>query len=292
MPDATMKTPHFDHVLIVGLGLIGGALAYRIREVFPDTKLYALARRQETVDEAIASGLFVQATTHLSDITAPIDLAIICVPIPQVVPMIEAVSAHFTHPMVITDVASVKEKLIAELDKNKIRGNHVVIWGHPMAGSEKTGFVYAKSVDVNGRPYILIESKNTELERFSSWVSQLGFRAIKMTAGTHDKNIAVVSHYAYWLHPIYAATVPQMVPVEEVLQVAGPGFYESIRRAGSDPDWGVQISQYNPEFIAAGLEKARDEIDHVLTLIRGKRWEELHSYLAHAKTIYDQSQRS
>ncbi len=289
MPDTEMKTPHFDHVLIVGLGLIGGALAYRIRDIFPDTKLYALARRQETVDEAMASGLFEQATTRLSDITAPIDLAIICVPIPQVVPMVEAVSAHFTHPMVITDVASVKEKLIAELDKRKIREDHTVIWGHPMAGSEKTGFANAKAVSVEKRPYIVVPIKDSRFEHFVKWIADLGFQPARMFAADHDRLVAVMSHVPYIRNTLYTENVARSEDAEEICKTAGPGFFETIRRAGSDPDWGVQIAQYNSENILKSLEALHQRDALLIQIIKEKNWDALEAMLKTAKSFKDAS---
>ena len=39
----------------LSLGLIGGSIALAIRQVNPDAKIIAYARRQETLDEALAT---------------------------------------------------------------------------------------------------------------------------------------------------------------------------------------------------------------------------------------------
>jgi prephenate dehydrogenase len=104
----------FPRVGIVGLGLIGGSLAKRIREVFPDTHIVGVSRNQSACAQAIADGVLSAANTEIS-VLADRDLVFVATPIETIVDTVKALQAILSPSAIVTDVASVKGDIVAAL---------------------------------------------------------------------------------------------------------------------------------------------------------------------------------
>ena len=123
---ASAADPASPRVGLIGLGLIGGSIALRTRQCFPETVVIGLDRPDRT-DAAERRGAIHQAASSLADLEA-VDLVVLAVPPPamlEIVPQLTRLPAA----TVVTDVASTKRQVVARVLEQLAPGGHFCI-GH------------------------------------------------------------------------------------------------------------------------------------------------------------------
>ena len=216
-------------VVVAGLGLIGGSLARALTRA--GYRVIGLDRpavlRRARRARAIAA-----SAPSLAEALARADVLVLAAP-PRVNHALLREAARLARPgLVVTDVGSVKQPICAEAARLRLRG---FVGGHPLAGTERSGFEASSARLFLGRSWILTPSPGGE--RAARVVSRLaraaGARPVRLTPAAHDRAVALLSH------------VPQLVSwalVEAVrgdpmgarhLRIAGPGFRDMTRLAKS-----------------------------------------------------------
>jgi prephenate dehydrogenase len=172
------------------------------------------------------------------------------------------------HPAaVVTDVASVKAGLLAELTASGADLSRYVA-GHPLAGRERSGAVAARGDLFAGRPWVLSPAPASRSEAAAAvrdLVLDLGATPVTMDAAEHDEAVALVSHTPQVAASLVAARLRQAGP--EAVALAGQGLRDVTRIAASDPGLWVQILAANAAPVAAVLRGLRDDLDDVLTAL-------------------------
>jgi prephenate dehydrogenase len=134
----------------------------------------------------------------------------------------------FKSGAIVTDISGVKTPFKTEIDA-MARPDVDIIWGHPMAGSEKEGFGASDDSIFRGRNYVLMPSPtNTpaHLEYFRDLIWKLGFSRITETDfATHDRKIAFTSQLC---HVIAAALVDSAE--DTAITAFGGGSFEDLTR--------------------------------------------------------------
>src|SRR5262249_22237035 len=132
--------PIFEKVGIVGLGLIGGSIAFAARERSPSSLVIAVdnkdvletAMRLHAIDVA-ADDLFVLAEA---------DLVILAAPVKQNIAVLRDLDEYVRTPAVVTDVGSTKRE-IAEAAR-QLPERFTFVGGHPLAGAARGGLEHAR----------------------------------------------------------------------------------------------------------------------------------------------------
>lgn len=172
------------------------------------------------------------------------------------------------HPAaVVTDVASVKAGLLAELTASGADLSRYVA-GHPLAGRERSGAVAARGDLFVGRPWVLSPAPAGRPEAAAAvrdLVLDLGATPVTMDAAEHDEAVALVSHAPQVAASLVAARLRQAGP--EAVALAGQGLRDVTRIAASDPALWVQILGANAAPVAAVLRGLRDDLDDVLAAL-------------------------
>jgi prephenate dehydrogenase len=209
---------------IVGLGLIGGSLARRLA---PEHDVLAYDVDPSTRDAARDAGLGVAES--IVDCAAGRELVVVAVPLPA----FPVVLAEIGAGPVVTDVASVKGPA---LDAARAAG---VRWvgGHPMAGTERSGFGAADARLFDGAAWVLCLEADTDL---TAWLAVarlatgLGCRVVPATAAAHDAAVARVSGLPHLLALTLAAAGADGGPL--ALALAAGSFRDGTRVAGTRPE--------------------------------------------------------
>ena len=191
-------------LLIVGLGLIGGSAGialrrrgWRVRYIDPHVNIDE-AREFERA-ERIGEDDFVLLAT-------PVDVAI---------EQLREMQARL-----VTSVCSVMQPL-REVARTRF------VAGHPMAGSEKSGYAAADGALFEGKRWFL-DGRDEQVEQM---VHDCGAVAEFVDATEHDRAVALTSHLPQVLSTALAAYVGEH---EELLPFAGSGLKTFLRLAGSD----------------------------------------------------------
>lgn len=259
----------FPQICLIGVGLIGGALALRIKNTFPNCKLFAIDL-PENLSTLQASSLFEQCGVfgdkHLVSQVSLIVLA--CPP---------DLSAKFLHDMapvlrpgqLVIDLCSVKGKICEVADRLDLNGAEF-IGAHPFFGTEKRGFSNAPAVEMEGRSICLVPgSKSSELSlaRLKSWFSALNLRVLVADAFCHDRTVALTSH----LIQLFASALGSIIQ-EEILEKGNPdhlllsgGVLAGLARLmRSQAQMWKQISKQNLFEIQRTKQKLFDRIERML----------------------------
>ena len=126
------------HFGIIGIGLIGGSIAKTLRKTYPDCTISVYNRGEDAREMALNDGTANFATDKVDDTFAECDYIFLCTPVEKNTTYLSQLKDIIKDDCIITDVGSVKgniHKAVTELDMEEN-----FIGGHPMAGSEKTGY--------------------------------------------------------------------------------------------------------------------------------------------------------
>lgn len=238
----------------IGLGLIGGSIAKAIKEKHPEFTLIAYNHHKDSVNRnlelAYADGTLAKITTNLSEDFSYCDLIILCGPVLSNIKYLEQLKHIIKPSSIITDVGSVKGNTHEAVIKLGL--THNFIGGHPMAGSEKTGYENAHSRLLENAYYILTPTKDTtekQIDFMKTIVTMTNAIPIILDCQIHDDITAAISHVP---HVISAALV-NMVHAKDfdgsMKSLAAGGFKDITRISSSSPEMWESICLSNTDSI-------------------------------------------
>ena len=121
----------------LGLGLIGGSIARRLKKLHGDWTLIASSGHAETITEAYHMGLIANASMcDLTDFATATTFFSVC-SIQKNIEYLRLLCGNIKKAASSPDVGSVKSDIHREVAA--LGMEHQFIGGHPMAGSEKAG---------------------------------------------------------------------------------------------------------------------------------------------------------
>ncbi|MEZ3463148.1 MAG: prephenate dehydrogenase [Lachnospiraceae bacterium] len=246
----------------ISLGLIGGSIALAIRQICPDAQIIACARRQSTLDEALAAGAIDAGTTEINDLFADCDMIFLCAPVAVNNRFLEKLKPFLSEKTIITDVGSVKGSIHEAVSRLGL--DSCFIGGHPMAGSEKTGFANANPILLENAYYILTPTEMVRQEavaEYYSLVKKMGSIPMILSCQEHDYVTAAISHVPHLVAAALANLVHDHDSANETMKmIAAGGFKDITRIASSSPEMWESICMSNTENIADLLD------DYILSL--------------------------
>ena len=227
-----MKTIGF-----IGLGLIGGSIAKTIRKFHPDYHILAYAKHKETLAAALNCNAIDAVLEEKDERYHTCDYIFLCAPVEYNIEYLKYLKNIISDDCIITDAGSVKgpiHKAVEELGMD-----HCFIGGHPMAGSEQSGFEHSSDHLLENAYYILTPGGQVPLEKlteFSELIDSLGSIPMVLTAEEHDFITAGVSHLPH----IIASSLVNLInkldnEAEYMKTIAAGGFRDITRIASSSP---------------------------------------------------------
>jgi prephenate dehydrogenase len=254
----------FETVALIGVGLIGGSLGLALRERRLARRVVAVARRPETVRQALAVGAADEGSSDLEAGAAAADLVVLCVPVLSMPPLVERMAPHLKPGAVVTDVGSTKAVLVREIPR-RLRSENRFVGGHPMAGSERTGVEAARADLFEGARYLLTPAPDTperEVERLARWVTGLGAVPVRLDPEAHDRAVAAISHLPHVVAGALAAAVVagESPDTGTLRQLIAGGFRSTTRIAASSPEMWRDICLTNREAVLEALQAFGSEL--------------------------------
>ena len=152
------------HIVIVGLGLIGGSMAKALRG-FEDFDLIGVDVSQPTLRYAVENGIVDRGEVEPHRALAEGDLVFLCLHPRGIVEFMAAHRDHFKDGAMITDVCGVKGAI---LEGAKVLPSSVsFVGGHPMAGTEYSGIQHALVNMFHNAHYILTPNEQSAPAHFA-----------------------------------------------------------------------------------------------------------------------------
>ena len=260
---------------LLGLGLIGGSIARALREAPPDgapLRIAAWTPGGTGPRAAAAAGVIDVAAASPAEALAGAGLVVLAAPPLACVELLERLGGelrpHLAADATVTDVASTKTVLLTAA----VAAGVPYVGGHPMAGSETSGFESARGSLFRDRPWVVTEAVGGGYpEAVRGLARRCGARVVELDAGHHDRLVAAISHL-----PLLAA----VSLVEAVAGLGAPGddwpdaqalassgWRDTTRLARGDVTMGAQIAITNPGEIAVRLRAYRDRIEEWISLL-------------------------
>ena len=127
----------------IGLGLIGGSIAKAIRQYYPEYDIIAFDKNKESLALAVQEGTIHTACSSIDDNFRGCTYIFLCAPVNYNAAYLSQLKSLIDSDCILTDVGSVKTSIHKEVIRLGMEESF--IGGHPMAGSEKSGFMNSKA---------------------------------------------------------------------------------------------------------------------------------------------------
>ena len=151
----------FRKVCIIGCGLIGSSIARAIKKNKLSNRVVSSNRSKDTNKKVIALNIVDEASSNTQKMVKESDLIIIATPLSSYKDVIKKINKSLKNGAIVTDVGSVKKKVISLVEKN-IPKNISWISSHPIAGTEESGPESGFSELFKNRWCILTPSKQAK----------------------------------------------------------------------------------------------------------------------------------
>ena len=271
---------------IIGLGLIGGSIAKSLSA--NKFEVFAEDSNQSYFDAAIKDSAIVGS---LDEINTSKDLIlIICVP----------VSAHesvflkhlnlLNEAKLVTDCSSVKNSVLNDLNKNGLKRDNYV-FSHPMAGSEKSGYLNSNEKLFEDKTCILMtgeEAQESSLRLCESLWQILGSKISLLDLKDHDSLLALTSHLPHLISFSLISTLAEL-KLESNKIFSGGGLKDFTRIASSDVKMWKDIFSNNSENISDAIDKFIEKITLFKNYIVEKDLESIENFIENAKNFRDEN---
>ena len=184
---------------ILGLGLIGGSLA-RAYKLAGHT-VYVKNRDEQMLRFAMLSGA---VDGRLDETTVPpCDLLLLAIYPKGCADWLEGNAPLVSRDALVIDCCGIKQEVCARCFPLAEQYGFTFVGGHPMAGSQFSGFKYSRATLFQGAPMVLVPPKYDDmalLQRVKDALAPCGFGFFSVTtAADHDRMIAFTSQMPHIL---------------------------------------------------------------------------------------------
>lgn len=273
----------------IGLGLIGGSIAKALRASLPDTKIIVFDINKDTLLLAKEDGVADCITTKIDASFAECDYVFLCAPVSKNDENLKTVAGFLSDGCIITDVGSVKTGIHEKIQELGLA--HRFIGGHPMAGSERVGYINAKALLLENAYYILTPEETVSkdmLEDYKTLVRSIGAIPLVLEAKTHDYVTAAVSHLPHVIASSLVNLVKDADSADGIMKmIAAGGFKDITRIASSSPTMWQQICLTNTDNIAALLDAYIEALVCVRKKLSGRNADALYEFFETARDYRD-----
>lgn len=277
---ATSSDQFAKHVIIVGVGLIGGSIAAAVRKRFPATRVTGIGRDESRLAAAVDAGLINDFATQITpEQLADQTVAVICLPVQLIAAYVKSIAAIAPSTTLITDAGSVKTVICDEISGTSAAENFV--GAHPIAGGEQAGFEHADPELFVDSVCVLTADPNSPepvlMKQAWHFWEGIGCRIQLMSPAEHDRALARTSHLPHVMAAITASAVG-----EDNLPLAGSGFRDTTRIAAGNASLWKEILIGNSTQIISALDHAETILKAYRTALQETDAEQIEQLLKNA----------
>jgi prephenate dehydrogenase len=263
-------TPLFARLTVAGVGLIGGSLALAARDAGLVGEVIGVGRSEANLRIARARGIIDRVATDAADAVAGADAIVLAAPLGACAALAETFRPHAPRGALLTDVGSVKSRLLETLEACW-PAPELVVGGHPIAGSEAAGAGAARADLFRGRLCVVTPTARTDrgaVARVRALWEGVGARVEEMDAHAHDEILARVSHLPHLVaYALIDMLATARVDGRPVLSYAGTGLRDTTRIAASLAELWRDIALDNAGPLRRALAEFRAVLDRLDALI-------------------------
>lgn len=234
---------------IVGLGLIGGSFAKAYHEA--GATVLAWNRSRSVLDFAVMSGTVDAELTEEN--IASCDLVLIALYPEATIDWFRRMAPHIGPHPVVLDCGGTKRTICAACFPIAEEYGVTFLGGHPMAGTQYSGFKNAKANMYHGAPMVIVPPDFDDVllfDRVKQLLKPAGFSRFSFTtAEAHDEMIAFTSQMAHVVSNAYIKS-----PTADQHKGFSAGSYKDMTR----------VAWLSPEMWAELFLENKDNLLHEL----------------------------
>jgi len=276
---------HFDKVTILGVGLIGASFALALKKCSLSEEIIGYGRKEENLTEAKEKNIIDSFELDPAKACCDADLVVFATPVGVFVDIAKRISDALKKNTIVTDVGSVKGKLVDAMEA-LMPAEVSFVGGHPIAGSDRSGHDRASAGIFEGAKCIITPTERTDknaLEKVIAIWKTFGSLITLIDPDEHDRIYAAVSHLPHVLAYEIVNTIADID--SSYLKFSGPGFRDTTRIASSHPELWRDICIHNRSNLLAYLDILRKNLDRVSQYLRASDAASLERDFQRARTL-------
>ena len=272
----------FKKICIIGCGLIGSSLARAIKKHNLSEEIVSSNRSDIVNKKVLELKIVDDSSSDTQKMVNDSDLIIIATPLSSYENVILKIKNSLKNGMILTDVGSVKERVISLVEK-AIPKDVSWIPSHPIAGTEESGPEAGFSELFKNRWCILTPSKKAkekDINTLKSFWKKIGSKVDIMDAKQHDYILSITSHIP---HLVAYNIVNTSINIQEekqsaIIKYSAGGLRDFTRIAASNPIMWRDIFIQNKTNTSKEIEKFIANLEDLKNAIineDGKKLEEI-----------------
>ncbi|WP_336732819.1 prephenate dehydrogenase [Chryseobacterium sp. VD8] len=273
-------------ISIIGVGLIGGSIALKLRQKGIADFVYGIDNSNEHLNEALELKI-IDAKVDLEYGIKNSDLVILAIPVDAARKLLPNILDLISENQTVMDAGSTKAGIVNAVKNHPKRSRFVAF--HPMWGTENNGPKSAVSESFSGKAGVICdkeESAKDALELVEKIAESLDMHLIYMNAEDHDVHTAYISHISHITSYALANTVLEKEKEEEtIFQLASSGFSSTVRLAKSHPEMWVPIFRQNKENVLDVLNEHIAQLRKFKAALEKENFEYLEELISNANKI-------
>jgi prephenate dehydrogenase len=272
-------------VTIIGTGLIGCCMAYRLKETGFAQKIIGVDNNAENLKTALLLG-WIDEAMELDEAFKQSQLIIIAIPVDATLQLLPGLLSKLDD-QVLMDVGSTKGIICNAVADDKKRGRFVAT--HPMWGTEKDGPQFVVKDAFKGRVAVICEKEKSDteaLQMVEKLYGIIGMELVYMESAVHDMHAAYVSHISHIASYALSLTVLEKEKEEDtIFELASGGFESTVRLAKSNPAMWVPIFMQNKENVLDVLNEHIAQLRKIKSCLEKDNFTYLHELIENANKI-------
>ena len=278
----------YNHIALIGLGLISSSIALAIRRKNKSVKITGTSRSPETRKKADKLGLC-EVRNTVVEAVKDAELVILCVPVGAMASVVKEFAGTLKSGVTVTDVGSVKVEVIAKISP-LLPPDVNFIPGHPLAGTENSGPEAGFASLFDNRWCLLTPLKDCSrepIQMLRSFWEELGAKVDEMDAEHHDLVLAVTSHVPHLIAYTMVGVADDLANItkSEVINYSAAGFRDFTRIAASDPTMWRDVFLNNKEASLEILGRFNEELAALQRAVRRGDGEFLFDYFTRTREV-------
>lgn len=256
----------------IGLGLIGGSIAKGLKRGIPSIRIMAYMRTRSKLEQAKEDGIVDVILDGVDERLRECDIIFLCTPVEYNADYLEKIRPYLKEGALVTDVGSTKTSIHETVQA--LHMEDCFVGGHPMAGSEKTGYESATDHLLENAYYIITPTAKTPpeyVDRMVRVAEIIGAIPLVLDYRKHDLTVAAISHLPHLIASSLVNLVHDSDDEAQLMKrLAAGGFKDITRIASSSPVMWEQICMTNEANISIMLERYIDSLHTILMRLKAK----------------------
>jgi len=280
-----------NHLVIIGVGLIGSSLALSLKKSGYVKRVTGCGRNEDNLQKGFELGVLDDYQLSIAEAIKGADVVVVAVPLGAMRSVFQQMQPALDEGMIITDVGSAKATVVSDARLSLGKYFKQFVPGHPIAGSENSGVEAGVAELFQGRKIIITPEQDTSQQSVNiiedMW-KVTGASVEIMSVEHHDRVLAATSHLPHMLAFSLVSHLSKMSDQDEIFNYAAGGFRDFTRIASSDPVMWRDVCLANGDALIELIEGFKKELDEIAKAIHDKNPEALFELFRDSKHTRDQ----